>query len=104
MLIHDLLSGALGHLQEYAGSTFHVDGVATTFTGVFNRHQFASALTVGGYDEDVDATISATKAQFTGLWIPDRGKRLFCQSKAFQIVGVTEDAWSFTLSLKGVNQ
>ena len=104
MIVHDLLSAGLAKLQTVAGDTFRVDGVGTTFTGVFNRHQYDATLIVGGYEEKVDATITATKSQFTGVWVPNRGKRVFCQSKAFQIVGVMEDGWSYSLSLKGVDQ
>jgi hypothetical protein len=104
VIVHDLLAAAVGHLQQVAGSTFTVDGVSGTFTGVYNRHQYSERLSIGGYEEDVDATLIASKDQFEGAWTPVGGKRLFVQSKAHKVLGVTEDEWSFTFTLTGVNK
>jgi hypothetical protein len=104
MIVHDLLASALGNLQSVAGSSFTVDGVAASFTGVYNRHAYSETLSIGGYEETVDGTLIASKAQFEGVWTPNRGKRVFVQEKAHKIVGVAEDAWSYTFSLIGVNK
>jgi hypothetical protein len=99
-----LLGAGLGLLDGLAGIQFVVDGVPGQFHGVFNRHEYQETLMVGGFQEEVDATIVAPKAQFTGVWIPNRGKRLFAQNKAFVIALLAEDAVSFTFGLKGVNR
>lgn len=104
MLAHDLLAQGLTTLQDVAGSTFTVDGVDATFTGVYNRHQYTETAIVGGFEESVDATLLAHKDQFSEVWTPNRCKRLFIQNKAHQVVGVTEDAWSYTLSLVGISK
>ncbi len=103
-MISAIAAASLRQSQAALPTSFTVDGVDATFTGIYNRHQYTEQLVVGGYAEDVDATMVASKPQFSAhTWIPTRGKRLFAASKAFQIVGVTEDAISYTLALKGVN-
>lgn len=104
MIVHDLLGAAVSHLQGVSGSTFTVDGVSGSFVGVYNRHSYAEKLSVGGYEEEVDGTLVASKGQFSGVWTPDSGKRLFVQSKAHKVVGIVEDAWSYTFSLTGINR
>lgn len=99
-----LLGAGLGLLDAIAGLSFVVDGIPGQFTGVFNRHEYQETLMAGGFQEEVDATIVAPKAQFAGVWIPNRGKRLFALGKAFQIALVAEDAVSFTFGLKGVHR
>jgi hypothetical protein len=99
-----LLGAGLGLLDSLAGIPFVVDGVPGQFHGVFNRHEYQETLMVGGFQEEVDATLVAPKGQFSGVWIPNRGKRLFAQNKAFTIAAVSEDAVSYTFGLKGINR
>ena len=104
-MISAIAASSLRQAEKALPTTFTVDGVTdVTFTGIFNRHQYAERLVIGGFEEDVDGTMVASKPQFTATtWIPNRGKRLCAAGKAFQIVGVTEDTIGYTFSLKGVN-
>lgn len=129
----DAIAAGLAAAESAWGVSFTILGIAGTFTGTFDRHRDEGAPSVGGYLPQVDASVVASRSQFSGIAseallledgtelllengaalelegdddanLPAVGKRLTVQGKQYLITAIEDDGHAFSIYLRSVHR
>lgn len=85
------------------GDSFTLDGNEATYIGTFNSWKSAQQIGPGGYEQQIDGIMVASKDQF-GTSQPKNGQRMTLGGRRYVIVEPEEDSASWTMALKGINE
>ena len=82
------------------GDTFTIDGRPSYYVGTFNAYDKAQQIGDGGYEENIDATLVASIAQF-GTYTPKNGIRISVAGQRYVAARVIQDSASWAFQLTG---
>ncbi len=98
---HNLLRGAQAALEVLAGSTFTVDGVSGTFTGILDVTTTQKTFGESGMVPDDTARLTIKQ----GLaYTPDSGDLITCEGVTWKAVSVKKGRVEYEIELIGVDQ
>lgn len=100
----DLVARSQAHFESALGVEVRVDGVGTVFAGVLDRSTHREDLGDGGFVPEASATLTLTKPQLVGLWIPALGRQVTVGGRVYKIIMVEEDDAGWNLGLMATSQ
>jgi hypothetical protein len=104
MNFHDQIAAATQYVEANVwGDPFTIDGDPKTYLGTFNAYDKAQEIGPGGYEENIDATLVASKPQF-GTYRPKNGVGVTVMGQRFKAARVTEDQASWAFQLTGLHR
>lgn len=100
----DLVAHAQEHVESVLGEDVRIDAVATVLTGVLDRSAHRQEIGDGGFAPEAAATLSLSKAQCEGVWIPCLGCQLTVGGRRYKVIMVEEDDAAWNLGLMHTSQ
>ena len=97
----DQITNALIMGEATFGANFTLNNSPTTFRGVFTSFLPDSAIDLGEFDEEISATIMASKQQFVDAEVVAiTGNRITYDSREFRILRISSDETSHEFVLR----
>ena len=100
----DLVARSQDHFETALGVEVRVEGVSTVLAGVLDRSTHRQDLGDGGFVPEASATLTMTKPQLVGVWIPALGRVVTVGGRQYKIIMVEDDDAGWNLGLMATSQ